>query len=98
MLIIFWLIFYHSYDEKSVPVSIIHFMLQSSRRRSISQTTQGVFKTIVIECEKPMKQGVLTPGRVRLLLHRGLWTLKYFSKGTLVGTWTHQITSLQVCF
>ncbi|KAG4139744.1 hypothetical protein ERO13_D07G212232v2 [Gossypium hirsutum] len=27
-----------------------------------------------------MKQGVLTPGCVRLLLHRGLWTLKYFSK------------------
>ncbi|TYH63412.1 hypothetical protein ES332_D07G191000v1 [Gossypium tomentosum] len=45
-----------------------------------------------------MKQGVLTPGRVRLLLHKGLWTLKYFSEGTLVGTWTHQITSLQVCF
>ncbi|TYI74960.1 hypothetical protein E1A91_D07G241000v1 [Gossypium mustelinum] len=69
-------------------------MLQSSNGESISQTTQGVFKTIVIECEKPMKQGVLTPGRVRLLLHRGMWTLKYFSKGTLVGTWTHQITSL----
>ncbi|PPD95207.1 hypothetical protein GOBAR_DD07764 [Gossypium barbadense] len=36
--------------------------------------------TIVIECEKPMKQGVLTPRHVRLLLHRGLWTLKYFSE------------------
>ena len=35
-------------------------------------------------CDKqgfPMKQGVLTPGRVRLLLHRGGWNLSAFCLG-----------------
>ncbi|XP_026434519.1 40S ribosomal protein S6-like isoform X2 [Papaver somniferum] len=52
--------------------------------KSISQEVSGdalgdgyVFK-IMGGCDKqgfPMKQGVLTPGRVRLLLHRGEWLL-----------------------
>ncbi|PPD82300.1 hypothetical protein GOBAR_DD20770 [Gossypium barbadense] len=61
------------------PLSIASKMLKM--RLLISSSTSSITNpTIVIECEKPMKQGVLTPGRVRLLLHRGLWTLKYFSK------------------
>ncbi|PPE01733.1 hypothetical protein GOBAR_DD01233 [Gossypium barbadense] len=43
--------------------------------------------TIVIECEKPMKQGVLTPGRVRLLLHKG-------NSGWNLDTSNYKFTSL----
>ncbi|PPR95591.1 hypothetical protein GOBAR_AA25076 [Gossypium barbadense] len=46
MLIIFWLIFYHSYDEKSVPVSIIHFMLQSSSKPYMQASGQAYVSTV----------------------------------------------------
>ena len=45
----------------------------------IWQEFKGYVFKIMGGCDKqgfPMKQGVLTPGRVRLLLHRGLWTLQ----------------------
>ena len=42
----------------------------------IIQEFNGYVFKIMGGCDKqgfPMKQGVLTPGRVRLLLHRGMW-------------------------
>jgi hypothetical protein len=42
----------------------------------IIQEFKGYVFKIMGGCDKqgfPMKQGVLTPGRVRLLLYRGLW-------------------------
>jgi hypothetical protein len=51
----------------------------------IIQEFKGYVFKIMGGCDKqgfPMKQGVLTPGRVRLLLYRGLWicTLAFVSK------------------
>ncbi|TYH63388.1 hypothetical protein ES332_D07G188700v1 [Gossypium tomentosum] len=46
MFIIFWLIFYHSYDEKFVPVSIIHFMLQSSSKPYMQASDQAYVSTV----------------------------------------------------
>jgi len=45
------------------------------------QEFKGYVFKITGGCDKqgfPMKQGVLTPGRVRLLLHRGMSILKPF--------------------
>ena len=47
---------------------------------SLTQEFKGYVFKIMGGCDKqgfPMKQGVLTPGRVRLLLHRGLWGCLY---------------------
>jgi small subunit ribosomal protein S6e len=48
---------------------------------SVLQEFKGYVFKIMGGCDKqgfPMKQGVLTSGRVRLLLHRGKWLQSYF--------------------
>lgn len=59
------------------------------------QEFRGYVFKIMGGCDKqgfPMKQGVLTPGRVRLLLHRGLFIVYYLC--TLLLLWGNNLVCI----
>lgn len=72
LFVVFFLTFCYFYFLSCAALKFfLFFFLQEFR---------GYVFKIMGGCDKqgfPMKQGVLTPGRVRLLLHRGLFIVYY---------------------
>lgn len=73
LFVVFFLTFCYFYflSCAALKIFLFFFFLQEFR---------GYVFKIMGGCDKqgfPMKQGVLTPGRVRLLLHRGLFIVYY---------------------
>ena len=69
-----------SFLFNSWVIFVLHCVLLKYFLCGFWQEFRGYVFKIMGGCDKqgfPMKQGVLTPGRVRLLLHRGLFLLHF---------------------